>query len=132
MIKSLYSGTKGFRFLLLTLVAVLVGTAWLFPGLQKVTRISLTYGGLISAVLSLVGFILLSRGMGATAGNFIGLVVGGMIGRLALALALIAFGIGLFNLSAGALVGSCLITYVIFTVLEHLYLLPLPTNRERV
>ncbi|HUU28095.1 MAG TPA: hypothetical protein VM123_09805 [archaeon] len=131
MITSLYSGVKGYWFLLLTLVGVLIGGAWLFPGLQVNTRAAVTYGGLISVFLTAAGFILLSCCKGANAGKFIKLVLGGMIARIILALGLIAVGIGLFHLPAGALAGSCLITYVVFSTLEHLYLLPLLTNKGK-
>ena len=111
------------------LFALLVA-AWLFPGLDRSVRIAVTYGGLISAFLSFTGFFLLYNSQGASALKFVKLVVGGMIVRLLLALAAIAVGIAVFALPAPALVGSCLISYVIFTVLEHMCIYPVLTRKK--
>ncbi len=53
-----------------------------------------------------------------------------MIIRLLLALSAIALGIGVFALPARALVGSCLISYVIFIAVEHVYLYPVLTRKK--
>ena len=108
----------------------LLAASWLIPGLDSSVRIAVTYGGLISAFLSFTGFFLLYNSQQASALKFIKMVVGGMIVRLVLALAAIAVGIGVFALPAPALVGSCLISYVIFTVLEHIYIYPVLTRKK--
>jgi hypothetical protein len=112
------------------LLFALLAAAWLFPGLDRSVRIAVTYGGLISAFLSFTGFFLLYNNQGASALTFVKLVVGGMILRLLLALSAIAVGIGVFALPAPALVGSCLISYVIFTVLEHMCIYPVLTSKK--
>jgi len=112
------------------LLFALLVAAWLFPELDRPVRIAVSYGGLISAFLSFTGFFLLYRSLAASALTFIKLVVGGMIVRLLLALSAIAVGIGLFALPTGSLVGSCLISYVIFTVLEHICIYPALTRKK--
>ncbi len=74
--------------------------------------------------LSWLGFALLMRVPGSDSNRFLKLVLGGMAARLALALLLLTLGIGLFNLPAAELVGSCLVSYVVLTALEHTYALP--------
>ena len=52
------------------------------------------------------------------------LVLGGMAVRVFIALGLIVVGIAALGLPAGRLVGSCMISYVVFVTLEHLFALP--------
>ena len=108
---------------------ILFALAWLIPGFEKRARIAFSYGCSISALLSLSGFLILLKSAASSAKKFIRVLLGGMIIRLFLALAAIALGIGVLGLPTGALVGSCLTSYVIFTILEHVYLLPLLSNR---
>ena len=113
-----------------SLLFALLVAAWLFPRLDGSVRVAVSCGGLISAFLSFTGFFLLYNSQAASAGRFIKLVLGGMIIRLLLALSAIALGIGVFALPAGALVGSCLISYVIFIAVEHVYLYPVLTRKK--
>lgn len=125
MTASSFQGAKNFLIVLATLAVVSVAAFWLYPELQKVTRISLSYGCLTSALVALAGFVVILRSIGASSKKFIKLVLGGLVVRLIAFLTLIALGIGLFHLEALALVVSCLTSYLIFTSLEYFYLMPL-------
>lgn len=113
-----------------SLLFALLAAAWLFPRLDWSVRVAISYGGLISAFLSFTGFFLLYNSRAASVRKFIKLVLGGMLIRLLLALSAIALGIGVFALPAPVLVGSCVISYVIFTVIEHAYLFPVLTRKK--
>jgi len=107
------------------LYVVLLAAAWLIPNLDSLSRLAAGYGASISFALSLAGFFLLAGTRHADPGRFIRLLLGGMAARLMIALAAVAIGLGLFDLPAGIFVGSCVVSYVIFMGLEHVYLLPL-------
>ena len=109
---------------------VLLAIAWLFPGLGRSVRIAVAYGGLISAFLSFTGFFLLYKSPAASAGKLIKLVVGGILARLVLALSAIAMGIAVLALPAGALVGACVTSYVVFTLIEYVCLFPILTRTK--
>jgi hypothetical protein len=92
--------------------------------LASFNQIAVCYGGAISLGLSWFGFALLMKVPGSDSNRFLKLVLGGMAARLVLALLLLTLGIGIFDLPAAELVGSCLVSYVVMTVLEHTYALP--------
>ena len=71
-----------------------------------------------------MGYALLMRVPGSDPGLFMKLVLGGMAARILVALAMIVLGIGVFKLPAGMLVGGCMLSYVVFITLEHLFALP--------
>ena len=57
--------------------------------------------------------------------SFFKLVLGGMAARMLVALGLIVLGIAVLSLPSGWLVISCMLSYVVFITLEHVYALPI-------
>jgi hypothetical protein len=98
--------------------------------LQHSERLAAGYGLLISIAIACFGFFLLRGSHRVSPGKFIKRLLLGMVIRLFLALAAVFLGIAVMHLPAGMLVGSCLLSYVIFTLLEHVYLLPLISRKK--
>ncbi len=116
-------GSGGFLRLLLAITGLVLGAARLLPGLES--RGAVACGALISAGVFSFSFVLYQRGVRSGGqGRFIKLVVGAIIARMLSALGLLAIGAALLGLAAGPLAVSCLGTYLAFSLLEHLYLLP--------
>ncbi|MEA1997671.1 MAG: hypothetical protein U9N45_08515 [Gemmatimonadota bacterium] len=105
--------------------------ACFFPGLSQASRAAVIYGGLTGSGLSLSGYILLVRSIEAPESKFLKLVLGGMVLRIMLGLAVVAAGIGLFRLPPVGLVVSCFASYTVFMILEYFYLYPLLTDRKK-
>ena len=131
MTRFLHDEAKGFPLWSALLLMVLAFTAWLMPEKDPLARLAVVYGGLISAGISFSGFALVVRSTRIDAENFIRIFIGGMIARLALALAAIAAGIALLDFPVAMLIISCLISYFVFTLLEYIFLLPLLTEKLR-
>lgn len=98
--------------------------------LQPAERLAAGYGLLISTAVACFGFFLLRRSDSVSPGKFIKRLLLGMVIRLFLALGAVFLGIAVMHLPAGMLVGSCLLSYVILTLLEHYFLLPLISRKK--
>jgi len=116
--------TSGKKFFILTvsLFAVMLFAGHIFSSSTE-DWLAVCYGCGVSLGLSWVGFMLLMKVPGQDAGTFMKLVLGGMAARLLAALGLIALGIAGLDLPAGRLVGSCMLSYIVFITLEHVFAL---------
>ncbi len=101
-----------------------------FAPLSRIQWLAGCYGGAISLGLSWLGFALLMKVPGSDSNRLLKLVLGGMAARMLVALLVVALGIGVFKLPSGVLIGSCMLSYVVFVTLEHIYALP-SLNRKK-
>lgn len=117
--------TPGRKFYALTafLYALLVAACYLAQ-FGPVRWLAVCYGGAISLGLSWLGFALLMKVPGSDSNRFLKLVLGGMAARMLVALLMVVLGIGVLKLPSGELIGSCMVSYVVFVTLEHSYALP--------
>ena len=102
---------------------------WYLP-LQQADKLAAGYGVLISTAITSYGFFLLKGSRSISPGRFIKRLLLGMVTRLFVALAAVFLGIAVLHLAAGMLVGSCFLSYVIFMLLEHVYLWPLISQKK--
>jgi hypothetical protein len=107
-----------YAFLVLAVVATLLAGAWPLLSADTASRWAVVAGGALAAANNILAYFLVLWSSGRSTNAFLGAVLGGMVGRMALVLAAVAAGILLLGLPKVPFATSLLAFFVLFLVLE--------------
>ena len=107
-----------YAFLVLAVVATLLAAVWPLLPADPAGRSAVLTGGALAAVNTIVAYFLVLWSAGRSTSVFLGVVLGGMVGRMALMLAAVAAGVLVFDLPKVPFTISLLAFFVLFLVLE--------------
>ncbi len=107
-----------YAFLVLAVVATLLAAVWPLLPADPADRSAVLTGGALAAVNTIVAYFLVLWSAGRSTSVFLGVVLGGMVGRMALMLAAVAAGVLVFDLLKVPFTISLLAFFVLFLVLE--------------
>ncbi len=102
----------------LAVVATLLAAVWPLLPADPAGRSAVLTGGALAAVNTIVAYFLVLWSAGRSTSVFLGVVLGGMVGRMALMLAAVAAGVLVFDLPKVPFTISLLAFFVLFLVLE--------------
>ncbi len=107
-----------YAFLVLAVVATLLAAVWPLLPADPASRSAVLTGGALAAVNTIVAYFLVLWSAGRSTSVFLGVVLGGMVGRMALMLAAVAAGVLVFDPPKVPFTISLLAFFVLFLVLE--------------
>ena len=107
-----------YAFLVLAVVATLLAAVWPLLRSDPAGRPAVLAGGALAALNTILAHFLVLWSAGRSTNVFLGAVLGGMVGRMALMLAAVAAGILVFGLPKVPFTLSLLAFFVLFLVLE--------------
>jgi fructose-specific phosphotransferase system IIC component len=104
--------------LVLAAVATLLAAAWPFLPAEPAGRSAVAAGGALAAFNTVLAYYLVLWSSARSTNVFLGAVLGGMVGRMALMLAAVVTGVLVFDLPKVPFAISLLAFFVLFLVLE--------------
>jgi hypothetical protein len=107
-----------YAILVLAAVAMLVAAVWPLLPADPAGRSAVLAGATLAALNTILAYFLVLWSAGRSTNVFLGAVLGGMVGRMALMLAAVAAGVLVFELPKGPFAISLLAFFVLFLVLE--------------
>lgn len=107
-----------YAILVLAAVATLLSAAWPLLSADALFRWAVVAGGALAASNTVLAYHLVLWSSRRSTNVFLGAVLGGMVGRMALMLAAVVTGVLVFDLPKVPLAVSLLAFFVLFLVLE--------------
>jgi hypothetical protein len=107
-----------YAILVLAAVATLLAAVWPLLPAEPAGRSAVAAGGALAAFNTILAYYLVLWSSGRSTNVFLGAVLGGMVGRMALMLAAVVTGVLLFDLPKVPFAISLLAFFVLFLVLE--------------
>jgi len=107
-----------YAILVLAAVATLLAAVWPLLPAEPAGRSAVAAGGALAAFNTILAYYLVLWSSGRSTNVFLGAVLGGMVGRMALMLAAVVTGVLLFGLPKVPFAISLLSFFVLFLVLE--------------
>ena len=107
-----------YAILVLAAVATLLAAAWPILPADATFRWAVVAGGALAALNTVLAYFLVLWSTGRSTNVFLGAVLGGMVGRMALMLAAVVTGVLAFDLPKVPFAVSLLAFFVLFLVLE--------------
>lgn len=107
-----------YAILVLAAMATLLAALWPLLPADPAGRSAVVAGGALAALNTILGYFLVLWSAGRSTNVFLGAVLGGMVGRMALMLAAVVTGILVLELPRVPFVSSLLAFFVLFLVLE--------------
>ena len=107
-----------YAILVLAAVATLLAALWPLLPVDRAGRSAVVAGGALAALNTILAYFLVLWSAGRSTNVFLGAVLGGMVGRMALMLAAVVTGLLVFELPALPFAISLLAFFVLFLVLE--------------
>jgi hypothetical protein len=107
-----------YAILVLAAVATLLAALWPLLPADPASRSAVVAGGTLAALNTILAYFLVLWSAGRSTNVFLGAVLGGMVGRMALMLAAVVTGILVLELPRGPFASSLLAFFVLFLVLE--------------
>ena len=107
-----------YAILVLAAVATLLAAAWPLLPADLAGKSAVVAGGALAAFNTILAYFLVLWSSGRSTNAFLGAVLGGLVGRMALMLAAVAAGILVFELRKAPFAISLLAFFVLFLVLE--------------
>ena len=107
-----------YAILVLAAVTMLVAAVWPLLPADPAGRSAVLAGAALAALNTILAYFLVLWSAGRSTNVFLGAVLGGMVGRMALMLAAVATGILFFELPKAPFAISLLAFFVLFLVLE--------------
>lgn len=107
-----------YAILVLAAVATLLAAVWPLLPADPAGRSAVAAGGALAAFNTILAYSLVLWSSGRSTNVFLGVVLGGMVGRMALMLAAVVMGVLVFNLPKVPFAISLLAFFVLFLVLE--------------
>jgi hypothetical protein len=107
-----------YAILVLAAVATVVAAVWPLLPADRASRSAVVAGGALAAFNTILAYFLVLWSSGRSTNVFLGAVLGGMVGRMALMLAAVATGVVVFDLPKVPFAIALLAFFVAFLVLE--------------
>jgi hypothetical protein len=107
-----------YAILVLAAVATLLAAVWPLLPADPAGRSAVAVGGALAAFNTILAYSLVLWSSGRSTNVFLGVVLGGMVGRMALMLAAVVMGVLVFDLPKVPFAISLLAFFVLFLVLE--------------
>ena len=107
-----------YAILVLAAVTMLVAAVWPLLPADPAGRSAVLAGAALAALNTILAYFLVLWSAGRSTNVFLGAVLGGMVGRMALMLAAVATGILFFELPKAPFAISLLAFFVLFLVVE--------------
>ena len=107
-----------YAILVLAAVATLLAAGWPLLPADPAFRSAVVAGGALAALNTILAYFLVLWSSRRSTNVFLGAVLGGMVGRMALMLAAVAAGVLVFELPKVPFATSLLAFFVLFLVLE--------------
>jgi hypothetical protein len=109
---------RKYAILVLAAVATLLAAVWPLLPADSALRSAVVAGAALAALNTILAYFLVLWSSGRSTNVFLGAVLGGMVGRMALMLAAVAAGVLVFELPRIPFATSLLAFFVLFLVLE--------------